>query len=84
MKFDLSSFSFVELGMTSTLKISVESEIGYSLSTIVTTAHREEEDVHVQALRESEGDRDGSTLTRKVRSPLVHSLPQSIKQKQER
>lgn len=74
MKLDLSSFSFVELGASSASTNVIGGQRLHSLSAIVTTAHRKEEDIYTQALCECEGDGDGTTLTRKVRSLLVDSL----------
>ena len=58
MKLGLSSFSFVELGPSSAYSRTREDHSDYSLCAIVTTTHGEEENIHVQALCECEGDGD--------------------------
>ena len=79
MKFDLSSFSFVELRG----RINVRNVISFVnirenvLSTIVSPAHRQKKDVDTERLRERQCNRNGSSLPSQVRGLLIDQLHHS-------
>jgi len=76
MKFDTSSFSFVELRQVQQEQVNnlFKEEDRDVLRAIVTAAHGEQQHVHAEGLRKGECHGDRTTFARIVRRLLIHGL----------